>query len=205
MQDLTKTALLLIGYQNDYFASDGALHEVVREAAEESNVLPNSIRLLERLSATNAHIINLPIHFSSEYSELSNPVGLLATIRDVGAFRRDTPGGETISEVMDHGDRIQHVTGKTGFNAFVGTGLDEYLKGLGVDSVVLAGAVTSICIDSTGRAAAEYGYSVTVLKDCTTGRTSTEHDFYCESIFPLYATVTESAALFDTDPASAAA
>lgn len=196
MPDHSNTAFLLIGYQNDYFAGDGALHEVVREAAAENHVLPNTVRLLERVSATNAHIINLPIHFSADYGELTNPAGLLAKIKEVGAFRRDTFGAETIPEIVDYGERIRHVTGKTGFNAFVGTRLYEYLEGLGVQSIYLAGAVTSICIDSTGRAAAEMGYSVTVLEDCTASRTSAEHDFYCDSIFPLYAEVAESSNLF---------
>lgn len=205
MLDLSKTALLLIGFQNDYFSEDGALHGVVEKAAKENEVLPNTVRLLDAMRHTQAPIINLPIHFSADYSELSNPVGLLATIRDLGAFRRDSVGGETIPEVVDLGDRVQQLTGKTGFNAFIGTRLDETLKELGVEDILLTGAVTSICIDSTGRAAAELGYGVHVLQDCTTGRTTIEHEFYCESIFPLYATVEGSSSYLGTDSASEAA
>ena len=54
---------------------------------------------------------------------------------------------------------------------------------------MLAGAVTSICIDSTGRSAFDRNYKVVVLSDCTTGRTVLEQDFYCDKIFPLYAEV----------------
>jgi nicotinamidase-related amidase len=49
--------------------------------------------------------------------------------------------------------------------------------------------VTSICVDSTGRAAYDRGYKVSVLSDCTSGRTTFEQDFYCENVFPLYAEV----------------
>ena len=59
-------------------------------------------------------------------------------------------------------------------------------------SSVLAGAVTSICIDSTGRSAHERGYGVTVLSDCTCGRTNFEQDFYIEQILPLYAQISTS-------------
>ncbi len=52
--------------------------------------------------------------------------------------------------------------------------------------------MTSICIDSTGRAAHERGYRVSVLKDCTAGRTDFEQDFYCDKVFPLYAQVIDS-------------
>ncbi|RME36395.1 MAG: isochorismatase family protein, partial [Deltaproteobacteria bacterium] len=57
------------------------------------------------------------------------------------------------------------------------------------EDVVLAGVVTSICIDSAGRAAHERGYRVHILEDATAGRTQTEQDFYCREIFPLYAEV----------------
>lgn len=53
----------------------------------------------------------------------------------------------------------------------------------------MARAVSSVCIDSTGRSAYELGYRVTVLSDCTVGRTSFEQEFYCEKIFPLYGEV----------------
>jgi nicotinamidase-related amidase len=57
---------------------------------------------------------------------------------------------------------------------------------------VLAGTVTSICIDSAGRAAHERGYRVSILSDCTSSRSNFEQDFYCEQIFPLYANVVSS-------------
>jgi nicotinamidase-related amidase len=52
--------------------------------------------------------------------------------------------------------------------------------------------VTSLCIDSTGRAAYERGYNVAIVSDCTSGRSYTEHDFYCRSIFPLYGRAADS-------------
>ena len=64
---------------------------------------------------------------------------------------------------------------------------------------MIAGVVTSICIDSTGRAAHERGYRVSILKDCTAGRTSFEQNFYCENIFPLYASVIESKELLQNE------
>jgi nicotinamidase-related amidase len=55
--------------------------------------------------------------------------------------------------------------------------------------------VTSLCIDSTGRAAYERGYDVTVLSDCTSGRTPAEQQFFCENVFPLYGAAVPSVEL----------
>ena len=134
-------------------------------------------------------MINLPILFSPDYHELNNPSGLLELIKQVGAFRRNSPGGEVSPEILAFGDRVMHLEGKTGFNAFLGTNLEETLQEHGIEHVILAGVVTSVCLDSTGRAASEKGLSVTIASDCTAGRSQTEQEFYCENIFPLYANV----------------
>ena len=55
--------------------------------------------------------------------------------------------------------------------------------------------VTSLCIDSTGRAAYERGYNVIILSDCTSGRSRGEQDFDCEHIFPLYGSAVASGAI----------
>ncbi len=193
--DPRRTALLLIGYQNDYFAADGVLHRVIEGTSRISDVLENTIDLLERLRPTPVTIISTPIVFTPGYSELVEPVGILKTIKDVGAFQAGQRGSEMTPELRRFVDRIEEVPGKRGFNAFSETALDAVLRQRGVRDVVIAGVVTSICVDSTGRSASERGYRTVILSDCTSGRTAFEQDFYCENVLPLYATVTDRAGL----------
>jgi len=185
------TAVILIGYQNDYFAPDGILHAVIEESARATRVLANTVDLLERLRPTPVLVVSTPILFTPDYGEIPEPVGILKTIREVGAFQAGTSGAQTIPEIRRFGERILEVPGKRGLNAFSNTGLHPLLQERKITDVVLAGVVTSICIDSTGRSAFEQGYRVAVLKDCTSGRTVTEQAFYCEKIFPLYAEVVD--------------
>jgi len=192
----SKTAIVLIGYQKDYFDTNGALHKVVESSVDQ--VLSNTLELLDQLASKDVTIISTPIHFTPEYRELVEPViGILKTIQDVGAFRKGTLGAETIDEFSKYGDRIIEVQGKRGLNAFHETGLQEELTARGIEDVVLAGVVTSICIDSTGRSAFEQGYRVTVLSDCTAGRSEYEQEFYCKELLPLYAKVMSHRELLD--------
>lgn len=184
-----KTALILIGYQNDYFSPDGILYGVIEESSKVTNVIANTVHLLECLASTPTLIITTPIFFTSNYEELIDPIGILNTIKEVNAFQMGTPGSETIKELHSFENRILEVPGKRGFNAFINTNLNEILKEKGITDVVIAGAVTSICIDSTGRSAHEKGYHVIILSDCTSARTVFEQGFYCSNIFPLYAEV----------------
>lgn len=189
---LSKTAIIFIGYQNDYFAADGILRGAIEESANTNSVLENTLNLIARVKDGPATMIQTPIHFTDSYEELENPVGILKVIQDVGAFRKGAPGSGIIEQFDAFGERIQVVDGKRGLNAFSNTELERTLIQKGIENVVLAGAVTSICIDSTGRAAHERGYSVHVLADCTAGRSNFEQSFYCENIFPLYANVLTS-------------
>lgn len=197
---MDKTAVIFVGYQNDYFADDGILRAVIEESDRTNRILENSIAVAEGLRDTPATMIQTPIVFTENYSELVNPVGILKTISEVKAFQAGTPGGDIIAEFKEFGDRIITVEGKRGLNAFASTELNDTLKDRGIEEVVLSGAVTSICIDSTGRAAHERGYRVSVLSDCTASRTPYEQDFYCANIFPLYAEVLTSGEFLSRSP-----
>ncbi len=191
------TALILIGFQNDYYAKDGILKSAIEESATATNTVRNTVHLLENLVKTQTLVISTPIFFTPNYEELVDPVGILNTIKQTGAFQRGSHGAQTIQELAPYREKILEIPGKRGLNAFVNTNLDSVLQQNGIKHIVLAGAVTSVCIDSTGRSAHEKGYQVTVLQDCTSARTQFEQDFYFENIFSLYAQTMTSAAFLE--------
>lgn len=190
--DPSSTALILVGYQNDYFAPDGILRGVIEEPNRVDSVLAHTIAFIDAVRRTDMTIISTPIVLEPDYRALANPVGILNTIKESGAFKAGTPGAETIPELLAFGDRIEYVSGKVGFNAFSHTDLERVLAEREITDVLVAGMVTSLCIDSTGRAAYERGYDVTVLADCTSARTPVEQEFFCEHVFPLYGSVAQS-------------
>ncbi|MFT7049663.1 MAG: nicotinamidase-related amidase [Psychroserpens sp.] len=185
-----KIALVLIGFQNDYFSQDGILRRVVEESSKVTGILTNTLHLIKELG--DVLIIATPIIFSENYSELIKPFGILKTIKEVGAFKKGSIGSQTISELAQFKDKIIEIPGKQGLNAFVNTTLEAVLKENNITNVAFAGTVCSVCIDSTGRSAFEKGFNVTMLSDCISGRTVFEQTFYCEDIFPLYANVINS-------------
>lgn len=187
------TALILVGYQNDYFAQNGILRGVIEEPNRVDSVLASSLAFITTMAPTEMTIIATPIVLEPEYRALANSVGILDTIKHSGAFKAGTAGADTIPELAAFGDRVTYVTGKVGFNAFSNTTLDAVLKANGIKDVLVAGMVTSLCIDSTGRAAYERGYSVKILSDCCSARTRSEQDFFCQNIFPLYGGVLNNA------------
>ncbi len=54
-------------------------------------------------------------------------------------------------------------------NSFLGTGLKEYIDDLAVDTLVICGMQTQMCVEAAVRAAHDYGYVVVLLHDaCAT-------------------------------------
>src|SRR5215510_13407553 len=97
--DPQHTALVLIGYQNDCFAADGILHQVIEESSRVTGTLANTLDLLERLAGSSVLIVDTPIVFTPDYRELIEPVGILKTVKEMGAFKVGTKGAETIPEL----------------------------------------------------------------------------------------------------------
>jgi len=192
----SKTALVLIGYQNDFFSEEGILKSVVEESSRITGVLNNTINLLHHIN--DILIVATPILFTEDYRELDDPIGILKTIKDVGAFKKGAFGSKTIKEFDQFGDKILEISGKQGLNSFVNTELETLFKEKGITNLVFAGTVCSICIDSTGRAAFEKGFNVTMLSDCISGRSAFEQNFYMENIFPLYAKVSNSTSFINS-------
>ncbi|MEO2166788.1 MAG: cysteine hydrolase family protein [bacterium] len=186
------TALLLIGYQNDYFSSDGTLADFIDDRDRVERVLRRTLLLIEKCIDRGIAVISTPIFFSDNYKEIKNPIGILGAIQARGAFRRGQPGSDVISDFDRFADQIITVPGKRGLDAFSHTSLAEVLEDRNIGHIAVAGVVTALCIDSTGRAGFEAGLDVTILEDCTAGRTAEEQDFYCERIFPLYALVKDA-------------
>jgi nicotinamidase-related amidase len=77
------------------------------------------------------------------------------------------PGGDIHESVAPIGKEI--VFSKDYANSFRDTGLESFLKNNDIDQLVIVGMQTHMCVEATTRAAADLGYSCTVVSDaCTT-------------------------------------
>ncbi len=78
-----------------------------------------------------------------------------------------TPGAQVIPALEPLDGEI--ISPKRGYGAFDGTGLDEQLRELGVDEVVITGQHTHICVRHSSYGALLRGYEISVPRDavCT--------------------------------------
>jgi nicotinamidase-related amidase len=75
---------------------------------------------------------------------------------------------------MEISDIVKPVEGEAIFtkdeaNSFLGTGLYDHLKKMDIDTLVICGMQTHMCVEAAVRAAHDFGFSVTLLHDaCAT-------------------------------------
>jgi nicotinamidase-related amidase len=135
-------ALLIIDIQNDYFPG-GAFPLVGPEAAA-----ANASRVL------------------GAFRDAGEPVLHLQHVWDApdAAFMKPGTAGveihETVAPVAG-----EAVLQKAEPNGFVGTPLEDELRGRDVEELVVAGMMSSMCVDATVRAAVDLGFAVTVVHD----------------------------------------
>ena len=135
-------ALVIIDIQRDYFPG-GAYPLVDPEAAA-----GNAARVLDSFRAAGEPVVHLQHVWDAPDA----------------AFMRPGTAGIEIHGAVEPADG-ERVLQKTEPNGFVGTPLEDELRRLEVDELVVAGMMSSMCVDATVRAAVDLGFSATVVHD----------------------------------------
>lgn len=104
-----------------------------------------------------------------------NPHAPLARfISASGAVVEGEPGAEIIEALAPRPDEV--VVTKRMVSAFVGTDLEQLLRGLDIRTVVLMGLVTHFVVEGTARHAADLGYRVVTLSDACSSAVLSSHE-----------------------------
>jgi len=126
-------------------------------------------------------------------------------LRDAGMWIKKVPSLEILvrgSAMVEIDARIPPASGervveKKFASAFFGTDLDAYLRGLGVDTVVMTGCTTSGCIRSSAIDTIQSGYHCIVVRDGVGDRAEGTHEANLFDIEAKYGDVLMSGEVLD--------
>lgn len=139
-------ALLLIDIQNDYFPGARYSLERIDEASRKS------ASLLDHFRTKGQPLVHIRHEFAGP---------------DAPFFQPGSPGSQIHASVAPQSNEI--VVTKNFVNSFAQTDLKSILDKLAVDSLVICGAMSHMCVEGTTRAAADLGYQCQVIHDaCAT-------------------------------------
>lgn len=141
---LASSALLVIDLQNEYQSGALPLDQLDR-------ALNETKKLLSLARANGVPVFHFQ-HKTGPGAPIFDPTGpyfgLIDSVKPIA--------GEAVIE-------------KNYPNCFTATGLDDQLKASGRTEVIIAGAMTHMCISATARSAFDHGYRATVVADaCAT-------------------------------------
>ncbi|WP_411842363.1 cysteine hydrolase family protein [Salinicoccus sp. HZC-1] len=168
-------ALLVIDYSYDFAAPDGRLTAGIpaREIEEE---------LVQKIkSASDA---NKPVFFMMDLHQEGDPhhpeSALFPPHNIAGTRGRELYG--RVKRIYEEIKDLGHVffIDKTRYSAFAGTNLDQLLRERNIDTVVLTGLVTDICILHTAVDAYNKGYKIKVPASCVASFNPEGHTFALE-------------------------
>jgi nicotinamidase-related amidase len=184
--DPNTTAVVLIEYQNDFTSDGGVLHGAVEQVMDKTDMLANTVKVVEAARTAGATIMHAPITFKPGYSELSeHPYGILKGVVDGNAFVKGEWGAEIVDDLApEEGDIV--IEGKRGLDTFASTNLDFILRSKGIKTVALGGFLTNCCVESTMRTAYENGYEVLTLSDCVAATSIEEHENAIAFDYPMF-------------------
>jgi nicotinamidase-related amidase len=150
--------VLLIEFQRQW--TDCGLHSrLIARELRRREVIGNTVELVAAARAGGVPVIHAPL--------VIDPKQLNGTFAKLTRGRFFTAGSvraELIDGVGSAGDAVVH--GRTGFDAFVDSDLEQVLRDAGAETVVLCGFITDQCVAKTFRTALARGFDAYVVPEC---------------------------------------
>ncbi|HUH87835.1 MAG TPA: isochorismatase family cysteine hydrolase [Pusillimonas sp.] len=168
------SALLVIDMQNDFCAPGGYIDAVMgKDVAAAAGICKNLQQLLA--AARDNHV---PVFWiGADYSHDRIPASMLRKLRLRGITATCCEPGSwgaqwfCVSPAQDEAVFIKH-----NYSGFSGTDLESALRAHGVETLVLTGVQTQICVESTAREGHSLGFTCVVPRDAVASHTPQLHE-----------------------------
>jgi len=160
---MARLAIIVTDMLRDFLEKDGVLYcEKCRE------IIPNVKKLIE-----TARRLSIPVI----YVNCNHPFN--STVPEFTKWAphaiRGTKGAEVIDELKPK--KGDYTINKESYSGFYNTNLETVLRSLNVDTVVITGVHTHVCVLATGLDAFYRGFSIIFPKDCIMTGHSERHRF----------------------------
>jgi len=176
--DRSRTALILIEFQREWVAPDGALRKnLVQDEEHFANAIGAAARVLEAARAHNWRVVHAGLDLRSDPD-----YALFAGGKTVTGLRRAIPaagtwtgtGAERPDPFTPQLDEYV-ISGRSGASVLKNSTLDPYLRNNDINTLLLMGFATHVCVESTLREAHDLGYNAIVVEDACAAFERSQH------------------------------
>jgi nicotinamidase-related amidase len=196
--DIARSALIIVDMQNDFVHPDGGFAHRAREnpAARIDlpflmGTIPYVKRLADAFRQAARPVVYIAHVVKPDYSDAAFPYWRAAP-RQPGSGNRtfiteDSWGAQIIDELKPKPG--EHLVVKKGFGGFANTRLDTILRNLDVNTCVVSGVTTCVCVSTTIRGGVEQNYRMILVKDAVAEVHRDTHEAELKTMARIFADV----------------
>jgi nicotinamidase-related amidase len=166
--DQSKTALLLIDFQNEWFHPDGAYARTGFDISHMTRTVAPTVRLLDFCHRNGIAVVCLTYACRGRID--GGPVfDKRPALREDGGrgLREGTFGVQVIPQLSVSAEKYgDWFIQRKRMSGFYQTGLEQLLRDLGKDTVLITGVATGSCCESTARDANFRNFYAVMVHDC---------------------------------------
>lgn len=179
------TAILVIDIQNSFFTEGSTLGD----RTAKRSLIPLLQEFLDRARARSITLVFVRMVTTDDDSSLrmKERRGRRGA---KGGMRPGSVGVEFLPEIQPKDGDI--IIEKTKYNAFLNTPLDARLRNRGIDTLVVTGVFTNVCVGTTAQEGSMRNYHVVIPGDLVLGTDEDLHESTLLNIGRFFGTVTSS-------------
>lgn len=184
-------ALLVVDVQNDFASPKGSAAQRGEDVSTSIAMVPRLIRLIEEARGVGLTVVYIKTTHSP-WTDTPSWIYRKSQQSALNTCREGTWGAEFYEGIAPRPD--ERVVIKHRYSAFINTDLNTVLKAKGIESVLVTGIATNVCVETTARDAYMYDYYVTMVSDCAAAYEPKLHESTLDNIrrhFGLVATSEE--------------
>jgi ureidoacrylate peracid hydrolase len=161
--ELRQAALLVVDVQNDFCSLEGDGARRASKLQDVQRMVPRLVQFIEQ-----ARRARLPVIYIQSIHDEWTASPMWAVRRSDGELSKNCLPGTWGAEFYEGINPLptEKIVVKHRYSAFINTELNTVLRSKGIQSVLVTGVTTNVCVEAAARDAFAYDYGVIVVEDC---------------------------------------
>jgi ureidoacrylate peracid hydrolase len=188
-------ALIVVDVQNDFVSPEGSAGKRGDDVGAAMAMIPNLTRLIDEARKVGLTIVYIRTTHS-EWTDTASWIYRTSQKSGLNTCREGTWGAEFYDGIAPLPS--ERLVIKHRYSAFINTDLNTILKARGIESILVCGVATNVCVETTARDGYMYDYYVTMIDDCSAAYDAKLHMNTLENIRRHFGLVASSHQITET-------
>jgi ureidoacrylate peracid hydrolase len=188
-------ALIVVDVQNDFVSPEGSAGKRGEDVSAAVAMVPRLLRLIEHARRVGLTVVYIRTTHS-EWTDTPSWIFRGSQKSGLNTCREGSWGAEFYEGISPLPS--ERVVFKHRYSAFINTDLNTVLKAKGIQSVLVTGVATNVCVETTARDAYMFDYYVTMVEDCAAAYDAKLHMTTLENMRRHFGLVASSDEVMDT-------